>query len=111
MMLQRYRKIKKSVTSHMIMFLKGRAASVRLIDTNEIVKHFFPVKLTSLSSVYIDKGLQACKWIFFLSAVPFFVSNTGKPDVLKIFQHYSKKTILVDKSRFIDSTFVKFPLQ
>lgn len=65
MMLQRYRKIKKSVTSHMIMFLKGRAASVRLIDTNEIVKHFFPVKLTSLSSVYVDKGLQACKWIFF----------------------------------------------
>ena len=49
----------------MIMFLKGRAASVGLFDTNEIVKHFFQVKLTSLSSVYVDKGLQACKWIFF----------------------------------------------
>ena len=96
----------------MIMFLKGRAVSVGLFDTNEIVKHFFPVKLTSLSSVYVDKGLQACKWIFFSYLQYHFSSVTlGKTDVLKIFQHYSKKTILVDKSRFIDSTFVKFPLQ
>lgn len=93
------------------MFLKGRAASVRLFDTNEIVKHFFPVKLTSLSSVYVDKGLQACKWIFSYLQYHFSSVTLGKPTCSRYFNITRKKRYLLTNPGLLTQLLKKFPLQ